>query len=165
MADEQDKGKTGARPGGQSGGGQQSGQPQGSGAGGASVPSAGARSASGNRLSGVERDKRLRTGATAGTATENAAAEYEELGVDVRLDNRLGDQRPHLNPVLKPQQIDGPEVGHFGEHADEMREEFQEALGGPAGDPVGMRSLGPLGRGEDDDEADQPTRSRAELNR
>lgn len=133
---------------------------------GSSGSSSSGGSSGGGRMSGVDRDRRLRTGQMAGTATETAAQEYEELGVDVRLDNRVGDQRPVLNPVLKPQQVDGPEVGHFGEHADELGEEFAEAIGGPEGDKIGMRSLGPLGRGEDVDEsADQPQRSRAELNR
>lgn len=145
-----------------SSGGQSGGQQQQSG-GGASVSNA--PRDTGGGLSGAERDRRIRTGARGGTATEAMGEEYERLGVDVRLDNRVGDQRPVLNPTLKPQQFDGPEVGHFGEHADEVREEFADAVGQVAGDTVGMRSLGPIGRGEDDDQADEPTRSRAELNR
>lgn len=145
-----------------SSGGQSGGQQQQSG-GGASVSNA--PRDTGGGLSGAERDRRIRTGARGGTATDAMGEEYERLGVDVRLDNRVGDQRPVLNPVLKPQQFDGPEVGHFGEHADEAGDEFAEAIGRAEGDTIGMRSLGPLGRGEDGDEADQPVRSRAELNR
>ena|SRR6478672_4656631 len=160
MPDEQQK-SSGATASSSSSGGSSSGSSQSS-----AKKSGDSGGSGGGPRSGVEQDRRLRTGAHAGTATEAAAAEYEELGVDVRLDNRVGDQRPVLNPVLKPQQFDGPEVGHFGEHADELRDEFKEAISGPEGDKVGMRSLGPIGRGEDVDEsADQPQRSRAELGR
>jgi len=106
----------------------------------------------GNRqeLSGADRDRGVRTGSRTGGTTEAMAAEFDELGVDARLDNRVGRQRPRLNPLLKPQQVPGPEVGHFGEHADENGDAFLEAtgLGNPQGEVLGLRSLGQLGRGE-----------------
>jgi len=106
----------------------------------------------GNRqeLSGADRDRGVRTGSRTGGTTEAMAAEFDELGVDARLDNWVGRQRPRLNPLLKPQQVPGPEVGHFGEHADENGDAFLEAtgLGNPQGEVLGLRSLGQLGRGE-----------------
>lgn len=101
---------------------------------------------SGGELSGAERDRKIRLRGV----TEAAGQELDALGVDPRLDNRTGDQRPTANPVPKAQQFDGPEVGHFGEHADGVRAEFEEAVSGPTGEPLGMRSLGQHGRGEDE---------------
>lgn len=98
-------------------------------------------------LTGAELDRKRRVA----FSTPEAAAELEALGVDPRLDNRTGDQRPQVAGPLKAQQFDGPEVGHFGEHADEHREEFAEATGGPTPDPLGMRAVGRHGRGEDDE--------------
>jgi len=98
----------------------------------------------GEDRSAAERDRGVRT-------TEAMAAEFDALGVDARLDNRVGDQRPQRSPFLKPQQVDGPEVGHFAEHAEAHAEEYAELTGVDAeqGDAVGMRSEGDLGRGPD----------------
>lgn len=102
------------------------------------------------RRSGVDRDRGLRTGSRNGGTTEEMAGELDALGVDVRLDNRTGNQRPVLPPYLKPQQVPGPEVGHFGEHDDEFASEFEDTVTGPPGEPVGMRSTGAHGRGGED---------------
>jgi len=98
-------------------------------------------------LSGAELDRKRRAAGT----TPEAAAELEALGVDPRLDNRTGDQRPTAPGPLKPQQFPGPEVGHFAEHAEEVGGEFTEATARAVGEPVGMRSTGALGRGDDDE--------------
>lgn len=103
--------------------------------------------------SGKDRDRGLRTGTLTGGTSDAMAEEFERLGIDARLDNRLGDQRPKLSPHIKPQQFPGPRVGHFGEHADENREAFLEATGQNVdeGDVIGARSLGQIGRGEAED--------------
>ncbi|MEV5445253.1 hypothetical protein AB0N23_22335, partial [Streptomyces sp. NPDC052644] len=45
-------------------------------------------------------------------ATQELAVDPEEPGIDPRLDNRTGDQRPPLEEFpAKPQQVDGPELG------------------------------------------------------
>lgn len=94
-------------------------------------------------LKGAELDRaRLAVG-----VTDNAADEYAKLGINPKLDNRLGDQRPFDTGQVKPQQIDGPEVGHYAEHAEQFRAEFEEAIAPPQGDPIGARSEGPHGRG------------------
>lgn len=105
----------------------------------------------GEDRSAAERDRGVRTGVRTGGTTEAMAAEFDALGVDARLDNRVGDQRPQRSPFLKPQQVDGPEVGHFAEHAEAHAEEYAELTGVDAvqGDAVGMRSEGDLGRGPD----------------
>lgn len=106
-----------------------------------------AKSGKSTALTGAELDRKRRVA----FSTPEAAAELEALGVDPRLDNRTGDQRPTAPGPLKPQQFAGPEVGHFGEHADDNRAEFEEATRHDVGEPVGMRSSGALGRGDDDE--------------
>jgi hypothetical protein len=101
---------------------------------------------SGDGLSGADLDRKRRFA----TVTEQAAAELDALEVDPRLDNRTGDQRPPAPGPLKPQQFDGPEVGHFAEHAEQVGDEFAE-LTGTVGDVRGMRSPGRLGRGDPDE--------------
>lgn len=118
----------------------------------AAKPQAGRHKA---QLSGADRDRGLRTGSRTGGTTEAMAEELDRIGVDARLDNRVGDQRPVLASYLKPQQFPGPEVGHFGEHADELGDAFSEATAAPDGDVLGSRSLGQLGRGEDTEDADE----------
>lgn len=129
-----------------------------------SVPAdtgSGRRSGGRQELSGADRDKGVRTGSRTGGTTEAMAEEFERLGVDARLDNRVGDQRPRLSPHLKPQQVPGPEVGHFGEHADDNGEAFLEAtgLGDQRGEVLGSRSLGQLGRGEADRDETEPVQA------
>jgi len=102
---------------------------------------------SGGALSGAALDAKRRAAGT----TPEAAAELEALGVDPRLDNRTGDQRPQAPGPLKPQQFAGPEVGHFAEHAEDNSAEFEEATARGPGEPVGMRSTGQLGRGDEDE--------------
>jgi hypothetical protein len=103
-------------------------------------------SGSGSGLSGAELDKKRRFAGV----TEAAADELEALEVDPRLDNRTGDQRPPAPGLLKPQQFDGPEVGHFAEHAEQVGGEFAEVTGS-GGEVRGMRSPGRLGRGDPDE--------------
>lgn len=87
------------------------------------TPDASSKSSSKQPLKGAELDKQRRLGATTGGTTTAAQEEYERLGVNPRLDNRLGDQRPPLEEYpAKPQQVPGPEVGHFAEHAEEFAE-------------------------------------------
>lgn len=93
--------------------------------------------------SGADLDRRR----TMVGVTETGAEEYAALGVNPRLDNRLGDQRPILPRTPKPQQIDGPEVGHFAEHAEQFAGEFEEAVRKIDGEPIGSKSEGPHGRG------------------
>lgn len=95
-------------------------------------------------LTGVELDhKRMyRTGGV----TESGADEYRRLGVNPLLDNRLGDQRPEVAEwPAKPQQIDGPEVGHFGEHAERFGDQAEKFRN--LADPAGAKSEGPHGLG------------------
>jgi hypothetical protein len=68
--------------------------------------------------------------------------ELADLGIDARLDNRTGDQRPTVPTKPKPQQIDGPEVGHEREHA-EQNPPVEDELG----EPLGTKSEGPHGLG------------------
>lgn len=100
--------------------------------------------------------------------------ELSELATNPALDNRTGDQRPQnvgvtpqqvdgpevasetnvsgaQNTALKPQQIPGPEVGEFAEHDERIRKEHPEWFTSEkdTGEPLGMRSEGPHGRGED----------------
>lgn len=99
-------------------------------------------------VSGADLDAQRRVGRTTGGTTEAQADEYEALGVNPSLDNRTGDQRPILAKGVKPQQIDGPEVGHFAEHAERFAEEAKNVLSAvPEGEVVGMKSEGPHGRG------------------
>lgn len=78
-------------------------------------------------------------------AATPAAAEKktETADVDPALDNRTGDQRPHLSDEVKPQQVDGPEVGHLAEHAEKFPATDSEA----EGEVLGAKSEGPHGRG------------------
>jgi hypothetical protein len=98
-------------------------------------------------LKGADLDQARSSGLRGGGVTEAAAEEYKELGVNARLDNRTGNQRPTLPPYLKPQQIDGPEVGHFEEHAEKVRALAEERLATVQGEPLGMKAEGPYGRG------------------
>ena len=103
-------------------------------------------------LSGRDLDIARNTGVRTGGTTQAAADEYAALGVNPRLDNRLGRGRPLAEGFApKPQQFPGPEVGHFEEHAEENREAFEAAFGSGNLEPRGMQSLGPHGRGEDDE--------------
>jgi hypothetical protein len=105
---------------------------------------------SASSATGADLDRARSSGLRTGGTSEAAAEEYARLGVNPALDNRTGDQRPQrrgLEP--KPQQFDGPEVGHFEEHAEEHGGEFRELFGGGDVDPVGMRSEGPHGRGDE----------------
>lgn len=96
----------------------------------------------------VDRNRRL--GVSTGGTTAAQVSEYEALGVNPQLDNRTGDQRPRkVEWPAKPQQIPGAEVGHFQEHAEKYRalaDKFKDN-----GEPLGSRSLGAHGLGEDDD--------------
>lgn len=70
--------------------------------------------------------------------TPSMQKELDELGVNPKLDNRTGDQRPkEVDFPAKPQQID-PE--------DDSPEEF----GKKTGKPLGSHSEGPHGLGADD---------------
>jgi hypothetical protein len=110
------------------------------------------RSPSGGKqpLRGAELDKQRRLGTTTGGTTTAAQEEYERLGVNPRLDNRLGDQRPPLEEYpAKPQQVPGPEVGHFAEHAEEFEELNSKFTGGKDVDRLGgLRTEGRHGLGE-----------------
>lgn len=98
-------------------------------------------------LKGADLDVARSSGLRSGGVTEAAAEEYKALGVNARLDNRTGNQRPTLPPYLKPQQIDGPEIGHFEEHAEKVRALAEERLATVQGEPLGMKAEGPYGRG------------------
>lgn len=75
---------------------------------------------------------------------------YREAGVHPALDNRMGDQRPSVHgQAPKPQQVPGPELGHFAEHEAEVGPAYREAFGLDEGDAVGAKSLGPHGRGDE----------------
>ncbi len=103
-------------------------------------------------LSGRELDIARNTGVRTGGSTAAAADEYAALGVNPRLDNRLGRQRPQAAGFApKPQQFPGPEVGHFEEHKEAMGAEFDELFGRATDDPRGMHAPGPHGRGDDDE--------------
>lgn len=69
-----------------------------------------------------------------------AADEARELGVDARLDNRMGTDRPRLvkDPAV-PQQVDGPDLMHQEEHAQAVA---AIARSQGVGDRVGMFSPG-----------------------
>lgn len=84
--------------------------------------------------------------------TSAQAEELAKLGVNPRLDNRTGDQRPIADEwPAKPQQIPGPEVGHFAEHASKLRDKHPEWFADAAAEPpAGMRSEGPHGLGPED---------------
>jgi hypothetical protein len=78
--------------------------------------------------------------------TRELAVDADEPGIDPRLDNRRGDQRPKLETFpAKPQQIDGPELGQ--ERAVAARAEREDV-----GPRKGAKSPGPHGLG---DTADQ----------
>lgn len=62
-------------------------------------------------------------------------------GVDPRLDNRVGDQRP-VDTGVKPQQVVG------GLPGDDREFEHPPSSGDAAGNAVGHTSVGPHGRGE-----------------
>ncbi|MFD5294780.1 hypothetical protein ACFWJU_06190 [Streptomyces mutabilis] len=82
----------------------------------------------------------------AGPSTEKLAVDADAPGIDPRLDNRTGDQRPKLEDFpAKPQQIDGPELGQERKVAARAKDED----GGPR---KGAKSPGPHGLG---DTADQ----------
>lgn len=104
-----------------------------------------------NPKSAADDDTARSTGALTGGSTEAQQKEYEDLGVNALLDNRTGNQRPVLSPILKPQQIDGPEVGHFKEHAEKFGAAAEKALATVDGEVLGSQSKGPWGRGELDD--------------
>lgn len=67
-------------------------------------------------------------------------------GVDARLDNRTGAERPKLESwPAKPQQIDGPDVAHQAEHTRATLADREEAVG----ERKGMHSPGPHGLSEE----------------
>ena len=67
-------------------------------------------------------------------------------GVDARLDNRTGADRPPLESwPAKPQQIDGPDVMHQAEHTRRTLRNREQATGGHKG----MFSPGPHGLGDE----------------
>lgn len=69
-------------------------------------------------------------------------------GIDARLDNRTGAQRPPLEQwPAKPQQIDGPDVAHQDEHTRATFGKAQENLG----PRKGAFSIGSHGLGNDED--------------
>lgn len=68
-------------------------------------------------------------------------------GVDPRLDNRVGDQRPYDTGV-KPQQIVGGLPGDEREFEHPPSPVSGDGVGAGAGDDVGHTSVGPHGRGE-----------------
>ncbi|CAM5617459.1 hypothetical protein SALBM135S_05888 [Streptomyces alboniger] len=75
---------------------------------------------------------------------EDLAVDPDQPGIDPRLDNRTGHQRPKLEEFpAKPQQIDGPELGQ------EKRVTGKRRAAGPR---KGAKSPGPHGLG---DTADQ----------
>lgn len=114
-------------------------------------------------LSGRELDIARNTGLRTGGTTQAAADQYAALGVNPRLDNRLGRQRPQGAAFApKPQQFPGPEVGHFEEHNEAMGEQFREMFVDEA-DPRGMNSPGPHGRGETDELAQLGTENARRL--
>jgi hypothetical protein len=74
--------------------------------------------------------------------TQALAVDAADPGIDPRLDNRTGDQRPKLEEFpAKPQQIDGPELGE--EKAAAARAERQDV-----GQRKGAKSPGPHGLGD-----------------
>ncbi|MCX4622787.1 hypothetical protein ACF09G_13140 [Streptomyces albogriseolus] len=80
--------------------------------------------------------------------TERLAVDANEPGIDPRLDNRTGDQRPKLEEFpAKPQQIDGPELGQERAVAARAEREREDV-----GRRKGAKSPGPHGLG---DTADQ----------
>lgn len=100
---------------------------------------------------GAQADAAAR-GPRTGGVTDAGHAEYEALGVNPKLDNRVGDQRPHEAEFApKPQQFDGPVVGGGREHAEVNGPQFAELFGrdeAARGAPVGNSAEGPHGRGE-----------------
>ncbi len=89
----------------------------------------------------LDRDRPRRTGGV----TAAAAEELSQLGVNPALDNRTGDQRPEMVEwPAKPQQVDGPEVGHFAEHAEQFGDAASKST--PAA-PAGTKAEGPHGLG------------------
>lgn len=108
--------------------------------------------------SAADLDRDRRVGRASGTVTDAQAAEYDQVGVNVALDNRTGDQRPQRQdfPAV-PQQVDGPEVGHFAEHAEQTKG-LASKFAAKGDRPVGMKSEGPHGLGLEDtigDDADR----------
>lgn len=101
------------------------------------------------KRSAADLDADRNLGRTTGGTTEAQQDEYAKLGVNPRLDNRTGDQRPILADKIKPQQVDGPEVGHFAEHAERFADEYKNVLlpNAVEGEVYGMKSEGPHGRG------------------
>lgn len=94
-------------------------------------------------------------GSFVATAEEPSAAdkEWEKAGVDPRLDNRMGHQRPPQRewPAV-PQQVDGPEVGedfsaHYPAEGKKFRDEEADFKA------AGMQSKGPHGLGDDDEDS------------
>jgi hypothetical protein len=77
-----------------------------------------------------------------GPNTRAQETEFDRLGIDPQLDNRVGHQRPHLDERVKPQQIHG---GLPGDETDFEDPPSKDAVKG--GEPLGMRSEGPHGRG------------------
>lgn len=105
---------------------------------------------------GADLDRQRALGVSTGGTTEAQQDEYGTLGVNPALDNRTGDQRPYVAEYpAKPQQIPGPEVGHFAEHAEKHRalaDKFARK-----DDALGMRSPGRHGLGDkglDEDKLD-----------
>lgn len=106
------------------------------------------------KRSAADIDSDRSTGVSTGGTTTAQQAEFKKLGVNPALDNRTGDQRPVLSPRLKPQQVPGPEVGHFAEHHEEYGDLAAEARGTVEGEVMGMKATGPLGRNEETNPGD-----------
>lgn len=77
---------------------------------------------------GADLDTARNTGKSTGGTTVDQQAEYEDRKVNPRLDNRVGDQAPSAADYRpKPQHVDGPEVGHFAEHAEANADSANDA--------------------------------------
>ncbi len=70
-------------------------------------------------------------------------------GVDGRLDNRRGDQRPQHTDQVKPQQIDGPDITEQYEWTRKVLAEKKATTEKADGPVVGMFSPGPHGRSDE----------------
>ena len=104
--------------------------------------------------SAADVDSDRATGVSTGGTTTAQQAEFKKLGVNPALDNRTGDQRPVLATKLKPQQIPGPEVGHFAEHAEEYGDRAADTCVAVEGEVLGMKATGPMGRNEETNPGD-----------
>jgi hypothetical protein len=78
-------------------------------------------------------------------------------GVDARLDNRSGAQRPPLEEwPAKPQQIDGPDLEHQAEHTRKTLDRIEQEVG----ERKGMYSPGPHGLSDESQRGGQAVEGR-----